>query len=201
MSRNPLQSRYKLIELSFCSLTDETVRQNYEQYGHPDGKQEFSMGIALPKWIVESQNNGYVLGVYGLLFGVLMPWFVGSWWYGSKRFTKDAVLVKSADLYFKEMKEDLTFAQAVEILAASVEFSPEAPKGGAVRSKKEKEFNKLEAAVKEAMKQYVPETQLAGSLYRKPYAKKAAVLIYAHLLRVPIDDISLLRGEQSARHR
>lgn len=176
------------------------MRQNYEQYGHPDGKQEFSMGIALPKWIVESQNNGYVLGVYGLLFGVLMPWFVGSWWYGSKRFTKDAVLAKSADLYFKEMKEDLSFAQAVEILAASVEFSPQAPKGAALRSKKEKEFNKLEAAVKDAMKQYTPDTQLAGSLYRKTYAKKAAVFIYAHLLRVPIDDLTLLKGKGERHH-
>lgn len=34
------------------------------------------MGIALPKWIVESQNNAYVIGVYGLVFGFLLPWFV-----------------------------------------------------------------------------------------------------------------------------
>jgi preprotein translocase subunit Sec63 len=35
-----------------------------------------SMGIALPKWVVESQNNMYVLGVYGLLFGICLPYFV-----------------------------------------------------------------------------------------------------------------------------
>ena len=58
------------------SLTDEVVRKNYEMYGHPDGKQEFGMGIALPSWVVESQNNGYVLGVYGVLFGLCLPYFV-----------------------------------------------------------------------------------------------------------------------------
>jgi hypothetical protein len=47
------------------------------------------------------------------------------------------------------------------------------------------------------MKKHIPDVQLAGSLYRKAYAKKAAVFIYAHLLRVPIDDLSLLRGKHS----
>ena len=36
----------------------------------------YTMGIALPKWIVEAQNNIYVLGVYGILFGVLLPYYV-----------------------------------------------------------------------------------------------------------------------------
>lgn len=34
------------------------------------------MGIALPKWVVEGQNNVYVLGVYAMLFGLLLPYFV-----------------------------------------------------------------------------------------------------------------------------
>jgi len=59
--------------LIWLSLTDETIRKNYEDYGHPDGRQEISMGIALPRWIVEAQNNIWVLGVYGLLFGISLP--------------------------------------------------------------------------------------------------------------------------------
>lgn len=31
------------------------------------------MGIALPKWIVERENNIWVLGVYGLLIGGALP--------------------------------------------------------------------------------------------------------------------------------
>ncbi len=60
------------------SLTDETIRKNWEMYGHPDGRQEVSMGIALPKWIVESGNNIWVLGAYGLLFGGALPALVVS---------------------------------------------------------------------------------------------------------------------------
>jgi translocation protein SEC63 len=55
-------------------------------YGHPDGKQEFSQGIALPSWIVESGNIWWVMGAYALAFGVMLPFFVVSrdwismWW-------------------------------------------------------------------------------------------------------------------------
>jgi preprotein translocase subunit Sec63 len=31
------------------------------------------MGIALPPWIVEAHNNAWVLGFYGILFGVGLP--------------------------------------------------------------------------------------------------------------------------------
>ena len=30
-------------------------------------------GIALPKWISEGRNNNWVLGAYGLVFGVALP--------------------------------------------------------------------------------------------------------------------------------
>ena len=180
----------------YKSLTDDAIRQNYEQYGHPDGKQEFSMGIALPKWIVETRNSGYVLAVYGLLFGICLPWFVGNWWYGSRRYTKDGVLTSSAELFFRELKEETTFAQLVEILSASVEFSEDAPGGPILRQRKE--FDKLERIVKEYMKAHT-EDRLEGQLFKKPSAKRAAVLIYAHLLRVPIDDLNLLKGERVLR--
>lgn len=55
------------------SLTDETIRKNWELYGHPDGRQEVSMGLALPSWIIESKNNIWVLGIYGIVFGGALP--------------------------------------------------------------------------------------------------------------------------------
>src|SRR5947207_3218496 len=70
---------------AYKALTDEEVRNNYIQYGHPDGKQSFSIGIALPQLIVAEGNGKYVLLVYGILLGVLLPYVVGTWWYGTQR--------------------------------------------------------------------------------------------------------------------
>lgn len=59
------------------SLTDDDTRRNYEEYGHPDGKQSFTMGVALPKGLVEG-NGMFVLGFYALAFGLGLPYFIVS---------------------------------------------------------------------------------------------------------------------------
>ena len=171
---------------AYKALTDEVVRQNYEQYGHPDGKQEFSMGIALPKWIVESQNNGYVIALYGILFGIALPYFVGSWWYGSRRITKDGVLTTTAGLYFRELKEDTTFEQMVEILSAGLAI--EEPLTGVEESLTYKDLKKEVGGVLKA--------EAGKALPTTVGTKTVATLLYAHLLRIEIDDATLLRREQ-----
>ena len=103
-------------------MTDDEVRRNYEEYGHPDGKQEFSIGIALPKWIVESSNGYYVLGGYGLLFGIILPAIVGQWWYGSRNLTKEGIQTETAGRYFKQIRENSSVDEVVNILAGSHEF-------------------------------------------------------------------------------
>ena len=60
------------ISKAYKALTDEEVRNNYIQYGHPDGKQSFSIGIALPKIMVSEGNGKYVILVYSVLLGVLL---------------------------------------------------------------------------------------------------------------------------------
>lgn len=103
-------------------LTDDEIRRNYEEYGHPDGKQEFSIGIALPKWIVESSNGYYMLGIYGLSFGVLLPAIVGRWWYGSRRLTREGIETKTAASYFKAVKEHTSKDDVVDIISKSHEY-------------------------------------------------------------------------------
>ena len=63
------------------SLTDPKTRNNWEFYRHPDGRQEVSMGIAIPKWVVEGQNRFWVLLGYCALVGGLLPVIVVRWWF------------------------------------------------------------------------------------------------------------------------
>jgi len=58
---------------SSSSLTDETIRKNVLDFNDPDGRQQFSTGIAIPHWIVESKNSVWVLGFYALIFGGGLP--------------------------------------------------------------------------------------------------------------------------------
>ena len=46
-----VNDRWVEISKAFKALTDEDVRANYEKYGNPDGRQSFSIGIALPQMV------------------------------------------------------------------------------------------------------------------------------------------------------
>ena len=81
------------------TLTDEASFDNYQKYGNPDGQLVTKFGIALPAWIVAEENHLYVLGVYGFLFGIMLPATVGSWWYRSLQFTGDQVLIKTTRMF------------------------------------------------------------------------------------------------------
>ena len=122
MSQRPIKRITLLSDGLMGRLTDDEIRRNYEEYGHPDGKQEFSIGIALPKWIVESSNGYYMLGIYGLSFGVLLPAIVGRWWYGSRRLTKEGIETKTAAAYFKAVTEHASKGDILNMLSESQEY-------------------------------------------------------------------------------
>lgn len=187
-----LNERFVELTKAYKALTDEEVRNNYLQYGHPDGKQSFSIGIALPKFIVMDGNGKYVLMVYGALLGVLLPYIVGKWWYGSQRYTKERVLVASAGNIFREYKDDITEGGIITALSAGEEFK-DMLKGAQAESglaKLEKRVladdNKfLSAKDRAALK------QLDSSSRRK-----ALALLWAYLGRIDLGDASLDAGKK-----
>ncbi|KAI9890266.1 MAG: secretory subunit [Vezdaea aestivalis] len=117
-----LNDLYVEMTKAYKALTDEEVRNNYMQFGHPDGKQSFSIGIALPTFIITDGNGKYVLLVYGLLLGVLLPYVVGKWWYGTQKVTKEKVLIASAGNMFREYNDEITERGILKALSSGEEF-------------------------------------------------------------------------------
>ena len=180
---------------AYKALTDEDVRNNYIQYGHPDGKQSFSIGIALPKFIITDGNGKYVLLVYGLLLGVLLPYIVGKWWYGTQRVTKEKVLIASAGKLFKEYTEDMSEGGVIAALSTGEEYQ-EVLKGQKADTGLGKLENRLSAegvngsmAAGFTMKDKEKLESLDGGLRRKVLA-----LLWAYLGRVELDDATLNDG-------
>ena len=180
------------ITKAFKTLTDEEIRNNYLQYGHPDGKQSFSIGIALPQFIVTEGNGKYVLLLYGALLGVLLPYLVGRWWYGTQQVTREKVLVSSAGKLFREYKEDIDAAGIVGALSAGDEYQ-DVFKG-----------NKAEAGLNTVEKKIMSEGQLspmASGMSENDRQKlqdmdggsrrKVLALLWAYLGRVELGDRTL----------
>lgn len=185
------------VELSkaYKALTDEEVRNNFIQYGHPDGKQSFSIGIALPKFIITDGNGKYVLLIYGLLLGVLLPYVVGKWWYGTQRMTREKVLLASAANLFKEYKEDITDGGVFTALSSGEEFK-DVLRGNRVDSG----LGKIEKSITEESDAGLSAAGLSSKDRESlegldGVRRKALALLWAYLGRVRLDGSTLDDGE------
>ncbi|OBT58917.1 hypothetical protein VE04_00569 [Pseudogymnoascus sp. 24MN13] len=177
---------------AYKALTDEDIRNNYQQFGHPDGKQSFSIGIALPQFIITDGNGKYVLIIYAGLLGVLLPYLVGKWWYGTQALSKEKVLIESANNLFKEYEEAIAEADVVYALSSGVEFN-KVLKGnkaevslGRLESRilADGEFGPFAAGL--TVKDRTKLEDLEGGVRRKTLA-----LIWAYLGRIELDDNAL----------
>lgn len=187
-----LNDHFVELTKAYKALTDEEIRNNYIQYGHPDGKQSFSIGIALPKFIITDGNGKYVLLVYAALLGVLLPYLVGTWWYGTQRMSKEKVLIESANNLFREYEEDITEGGIISAVTTGLEFQ-QALNG----DKAESGLGKLESRILAEG----GDSPLAGGLTIKDRTRledldggvrrKALALLWAHLGRVELDDARL----------
>ena len=91
--------KFKELAKAYQALTNEEIKKNWVEYGNPDGPGVTQFGIALPKWIVDGKNSYLVLGAYVLVFMVIMPILVGTWWYKSIKYTGDQVLIATSQLF------------------------------------------------------------------------------------------------------
>lgn len=189
-----LNERFVELTKAYKALTDEEVRNNYIQYGHPDGKQSFSIGIALPKLLVTEGNGKYVLLFYGVLLGIVLPYLAGKWWYGTQAVTKDNVLVNSAANLFKEYDEDMSDARVVHALSTGDEFhtiikDAEAHDG----------LGKVERAILEVSAKMPLLSDDDQTLLRQiedPVKRKTLALLWAYLGRITLRNDALDQGWQ-----
>ncbi|KAJ8085815.1 secretory subunit [Marasmius tenuissimus] len=190
-----IQERFVQITKAYKSLTDEVIRKNWEDYGHPDGRQETSVGIGIPKWVVEAQNNIWVLGFYGLLFGGALPAVVGRWWFGSRQKTKDGINSRSAAAFFKDIKEDSRINEVVGALGKSFEW--ENPKDSS-KADEQTELARLDKEISlEAGESWESVKSLVGlDVKAASSRRRSMILLYTHLLRLDVH-VPSLQSEQT----
>lgn len=187
-----VNERWVEVIKAYKSLTDEEVRNNFQMYGNPDGKQSTSFGIALPQFLVSESNGKYILLVYGALLGVLLPYLVGKWWYGSQKMTKEKVLITSAGNMFKEFSERIDKNGVISVLSSGAEYRDilnghKADTGSGQLEKRilaENESSLLSSSMTQKDRQRVQD--LDDGLRRKTLA-----LLWAYLGRVELDDATL----------
>jgi hypothetical protein len=61
-------------------FADDVSRENYEKYGHPDGPQALSMGVALPEWLLSQDAKAAPFVLISLVFvAIILPLGIAAW--------------------------------------------------------------------------------------------------------------------------
>jgi translocation protein SEC63 len=151
--------------------------------------------MALPKFIVADGNGKYVILLYTGLLGVLLPYLVGSWWYGAKRRSKEGVLMESANNLFRQYDDAMDEAAIVAALSTGKEFE-DTFKGDLAESGLSKIESRISAEKESSfacgfsLKDKERLEDLDGGVRRKAFA-----LLWAYLGRVDLDDAALTKAK------
>jgi len=150
----------------------------------------------LPKFIITDGNGKYVLLVYAALLGVLLPYLVGTWWYGTQKLSKEKVLIESANNLFREYEEGITEGGIIAALSTGVEFQQilkgeKAESGlGKIETRILAEGESTPLAIGLTIKDRTKLEDLDGGVRRK-----ALGLLWAYLGRVELDDSELNKAK------
>ena len=110
----------------------------------------------------------------------------GNWWFGSRRKTKDGVLTQTATNFWKALTETSDVDDVVSALCRATEWETTAPKSSA-------SSNALRTLEKNVEAELGPRLVRMRQQFKRAIGKLDArwdslVLLYAHLLRLPIED-------------
>jgi translocation protein SEC63 len=109
---------------AYKTLTDDAARENYEKYGHPDGKQAPKLGVALPQWMFGKDGTGPIVLIALVAFGILGPLFLAvcaitrmNRYAGS-----NGVLRQTQYFFARELKPHMSAGKAARVLSVAMEY-------------------------------------------------------------------------------
>ncbi|KAK9829144.1 hypothetical protein WJX72_004149 [[Myrmecia] bisecta] len=186
---DPAAAKYfaESITKAYKALTDEVARKNYEKYGHPDGPQSMSMGVALPAWIFSKDHKTAPVLLIALIGGgVLLPLGLAACYLmrTNKYSGPGQMMTGTLEMFIHSkfaIKESQSLARIPETLVVAMEFitMPTPPE--------------QEPALQELRKTIIrlnPELKAKPQFWkRKSSVIKVHMLLLAHIAREPIPAI------------
>ncbi|GKU89242.1 hypothetical protein SLEP1_g3407 [Rubroshorea leprosula] len=112
------------ISKAYQALTDPISRENFEKYGHPDGRQGFQMGIALPQFLLDIDGaSGGILLLWIVGVCILLPLVIAVIYLSrSSKYTGNYVMHHTLSTYYYFMKPSLAPSKVMEVFTKAAEY-------------------------------------------------------------------------------
>lgn len=126
--KNPDPEAHKyfveFISKAYQALTDPISRENFEKYGHPDGRQGLQMGIALPQFLlnIDGASGGILLlGIVGVC--ILLPLIMAVIYLSrSSKYSGNYVMHHTVKTYYYFMKPALAPSKVMDVFIKAAEY-------------------------------------------------------------------------------
>ncbi|KAL8241049.1 hypothetical protein R6Q59_014404 [Mikania micrantha] len=170
------------IAKAYQALTDPISRENFEKYGHPDGRQGFQMGIALPQFLLNIEGaSGGILLLWIVGVCILLPLVVAVVYLSkSSKYTGNNVMHQTLSAYYFCMKPSLAPSKVMDVLIKAAEYM-EIP----IRRSDEEPLRNLFMSVRTELNLDLKNIKQEQAKFWKqhPALVKTELLIQAHLTR------------------
>ncbi|KAH9277597.1 Translocation protein SEC63 -like protein [Echinococcus granulosus] len=185
------EQKFIRIHKAYITLTDEVAHKNWQEYGNSDGPGAINFGMALPKWMIKKENTVLVVGVYAVIFMLMLPLVVGLWWSNYMKYSNTRVLLVTVRLFCGSFMYNpfMAVPRLIKLLSSAYEFNSQFNKEVACRPSDNVELPPL-------VNQIPMFTIFKRAIVGAPYAIKARALIYAHMLRLELPPKSLFIDKQ-----
>lgn len=112
------------ISKAYQALTDPVSRENFEKYGHPDGRQGIQMGIALPQFLLNIDGASGAVNLLGIVGSCIILPLVMAVIYLSRsaKYTGNYVLKQTISAYFYLMKPSLAPSKVMDVFIKAAEY-------------------------------------------------------------------------------
>ncbi|KAG6723013.1 hypothetical protein I3842_03G189700 [Carya illinoinensis] len=113
------------ISKAYQALTDPISRENFEKYGHPDGRQQgFQMGIALPQFLLDIDGaSGGILLLWIVGVCILLPLVIAVVYLSrSSKYTGNYVMHQTLSAYYYLMKPSLAPSKVMDVFIKAAEY-------------------------------------------------------------------------------
>ncbi|KAG2254895.1 hypothetical protein Bca52824_085031 [Brassica carinata] len=112
------------ISKAYQALTDPVSRDNFEKYGHPDGRQGFQMGIALPQFLLDIDGaSGGILLLWIVGVCILLPLVIAVIYLSrSSKYTGNYVMHQTLSAYYYLMKPSLAPSKVMDVFTKAAEY-------------------------------------------------------------------------------
>jgi len=114
-------AKFIQITKAYNALTDEVAKKNYEKYGNPDGPTTSKVGIALPAFLLEKENQLMVLVSFFFFLLFALPMTAICYYQKTKIYAPNGLMIETLQFLGHFVSDATRVMNCPELVAASAE--------------------------------------------------------------------------------